>query len=216
MSGQMENLYKVQKKDIPKAGVVLADAFQQDPIGKKVFRNEASIEQRGTLFEAPIKYCLRYGEVYAPSEQLEGIALWVAGDFADLTLWRLIRSGAIISGMRAIRACTQPARQGRVLGQLQADRETHMKGRVYVYLMVLGVATEFQGQGFGGKLLRALMEESEQVGIPIYVETETERNASMYERFGFRVLEQITLPNINLPLWKMVREPDSAAIVERR
>jgi ribosomal protein S18 acetylase RimI-like enzyme len=82
-----------------------------------------------------------------------------------------------------------------------------MKGRTYLYLMVLGVATEFQGQGFGGKLLRALIEKSEQAGVPIYVETETERNVKMYERFGFRVLKQITLPIINLPQWEMVREP---------
>jgi ribosomal protein S18 acetylase RimI-like enzyme len=208
VSGQIENLYKVQKKDIPKAGVVLADAFQHDPVWTQFFRSEATIDQRGVLFQSPIKYCLKYGEVYAPFEHLEGIALWVPGDFADMTIWRLIRSGAIISGMKAMKACTELARkQGRILGPLQADRKANMKGRAYVYLMVLGVASEFQGQGFGGKLLRALIEESEQVGVPIYVETETERNVRMYERFGFRLLDQITLPILNLPQWEMVREP---------
>jgi len=82
-----------------------------------------------------------------------------------------------------------------------------MKGKAYIYLMVLGVTTELQGQGFGGKLLRALIEEGERAEVPIYVETETERNVRMYERFGFRVLKQITLPIINLPQWEMVREP---------
>ena len=210
MSGQIENLYKVQEKDIPKAGVVLADAFQQDLVWSKFFKSEATIDQRGVLFESPIKYCLKYGEVYAPSERLEGVALWLPGDSADLTIWRMIRSGAIISGMRAMKACTALARkQGRIFGPLQADRKAHMKGRAYIYLMVLGVATGYQGQGFGGKLLRALIEESEQVGVPIYVETETERNVGMYEGFGFRVLKQITLPIINLPQWEMVREPSS-------
>lgn len=208
MSRQIENLYKVQKKDIPKAGVVLADAFQHDPVWKLVFRNEARLEQRGVLFESPIKFCLKYGEVYAPSERLEGVALWLPGDSADMTVWRMIRSGAIISGMKAMKACTKLARrQGRIFGPLQADRKAHMKGRTYTYLMVLGVATELQGQGFGGKLLRALIEESEQVGVPIYVETETERNVGMYEKFGFRVLKQITLPIIDLPQWEMIREP---------
>ncbi len=45
MSGQIENLYKVQKKDIPKAGVVLADAFQHDPVWKKVLE-EAKIVRK--------------------------------------------------------------------------------------------------------------------------------------------------------------------------
>jgi ribosomal protein S18 acetylase RimI-like enzyme len=82
-----------------------------------------------------------------------------------------------------------------------------MKGRAYIYLMIIGVASEFQGQGFGGKLLRALIEKSERGGVPIYLETETERNVRMYERLGFRVLNQITLPLVNLPMWEMVREP---------
>ena len=208
MSGQIENLYKVQKKDVPKAGAILADAFQHDPVWKQFFKDEARIDQKGAVFESPIRYCLRYGEVYATSEHLEGIAVWVPGDFTDMTIWRMIRSGAIISGMKAMKACTELARkQGRIFGPLQADRKANMKGRTYIYLMVLGVASEFQGQGFGGKLLRALIEESEQAGVPIYVETETERNVGMYKRFGFRVLRQITLPIINLPQWEMVREP---------
>ena len=207
MSGQIENLYKVQKKDILKAGVALASAFQHDSVWRMFFRDEATIDQKGTLFQAPIKYCLRYGEVYATSEHLEGIAAWVPGDLADMTIWRLVQSGAIISGMKAIRVCTKLAqKQGSIFEPLQADRRANMKGREYIYLMVIGVASKFQGQGFGGKLLRALIEESEQVGVPIYVETETEKNVRMYERLGFRLLGQITLPVINLPQWEMIRE----------
>jgi ribosomal protein S18 acetylase RimI-like enzyme len=74
--------------------------------------------------------------------------------------------------------------------------------------LIIGVASEFQGQGFGGKLLRALIEESEQVGVSIYLETETEKNVRMYERLGFSLLNQITLPVLDLPMWEMVREPD--------
>ena len=210
MSGQMENLYKVQKKDILKAGVALASAFQHDSVWRMFFRDEATIDQKGTLFQAPIKYCLRYGEVYATSEHLEGIAAWVPGDHADMTIWRVIRSGAIISGLKAMRACTKLAQQqGRIFEPLQADRRANMKGRAYVYLTIIGVASEFQGQGFGGKLLRALIGESEQVGIPIYTETQTEENVRFYERLGFRPIKQITLPIINLPHWELIREPEA-------
>jgi len=208
MSGQIDNLYRVQKQDVPRAGVVLADAFQHDPIWQKFFKPETRIDQRGVLFESPIKFGLKYGAVYAPSERLEGIALWVPGDSADMTVWRLIRSGAIISGMKAMSVCTDLARKpGQILGPLEVDRNAHMKGRSYIYLMILGVATECQEQGFGTKLLSALIEESERARVPIYVETETERNVSMYERSGFRVIDQVPLPIIDLPQWEMVREP---------
>jgi ribosomal protein S18 acetylase RimI-like enzyme len=61
-----------------------------------------------------------------------------------------------------------------VFRPVEADRKTNMKGRSYIYLMMIGVASEFQGQGFGGNFLRAIMEESDLAGIPLYLETETE------------------------------------------
>jgi ribosomal protein S18 acetylase RimI-like enzyme len=207
MSGQIENLYKVQKKDTQKAGAVLADAFQHDPVWKKLLE-EAKIDQKRALFTGPVNYCIKYGEVYATSEHIEGIAAWVPGDLADMTIWRMIRSGTISFdlklGMEMVRL-TQKIIQ--VLGPLELDRKAKMKGRTYIYLMIIGVASEFQGQGLGGKLLGGLIEESEQAGIPIYLETATERNVRMYERIGFRLLSQVTLPVVNRLQWEMVREP---------
>ena len=205
MSGQIENLYKLQKKDIPKVGAVLADAFQHDPVWKKVFEGESKIDQKFcAFFETPIRYCLKYEEVYTISENLEGIAAWVPGDLADMTIWRLIRSGAIRSGMKMGAKLAKKMKP--VFKQLQKDRKENMKGKLFIYLLIIGVASKFQGQGFGGKLLRALIEKSERVGIALYLETETEDNVKMYERFGFKLVKQITLPGINLPMWEMVRE----------
>jgi ribosomal protein S18 acetylase RimI-like enzyme len=203
----MENLYKVQKKDILKAGAVLADAFQHDPVWKKVLE-EANIDQKRGFFEAPVRYCLKYGKVYATSERLEGIAAWAPSDFADMTFWRAVRSGSFGSMMKmGIKMGTRLAQQMKpIFEPLEAYRNASMEGRVYVYLIIIGVASEFQGQGFGGKLLGALIEESEQAGVPIYLETATERNVRMYKRLGFRPLGQVTLPVINLPQWGMVRE----------
>ena len=154
---QMDNLYQVRKKDVPKAGAVLADAFQHDDVWRLFLKDEATIDQKGVLFESPIRYCLKYEEVYAPSERLEGIAGWVPGDLADMTIWRLVQSGAIFSGMKALSACTKLARK--------------------------------------------------QARIPIYTETQTERNVRSYERLGFKQLGRITLPIIDLPQWELIREP---------
>ena len=84
-----------------------------------------------------------------------------------------------------------------------------MNGKPYIYLQIIGVASKFQGQGFGGKLIRALIERSEQHGKYIYLETETEDNVKLYERFGFKVIKKVSLVGINLPMWEMVREPET-------
>jgi len=80
----MKYLYKIQKKDIQKTGVVLADAFQDDPFFKKAL-NGFTLEQKQVFYEGSTRYCLKYGEVYATSEHLEGIAAWVPSKYADMT-----------------------------------------------------------------------------------------------------------------------------------
>lgn len=197
------------RRDIAKAGAVLADAFRHDPVWTKIFEREANDDRKmGAWYEGSIRYCLKYGMVYATSEHLEGIAGCVPGEFADMTVWRMIWSGASGSGVKmGIRMAMRALKMAAVFEPLEADRRANMKGRAYIYLMIIGVASQHQGQGLGGKLLRALFEKSERAGIPLYLETETERNARMYERLGFRLINQISLPVLALPVWEMVREP---------
>jgi ribosomal protein S18 acetylase RimI-like enzyme len=204
MLEKLEDLYKLQREDIHKAGVVLTDAFQNDPVCKRLLEG-ARIEQKHGFFESPVRYGLRYGQVYATSKNLEGIAAWVPGNKADMTMWRGIRSGSIISGMKLGMKAIMKMKP--IFEPLEADRRAHMKGRVYIYLMIIGVASESQGQGLGGKLLRAIIQESEYSERPLYVETSKEQNIDMYERFGFKVLNKMTHPIIDLPQWEMVREP---------
>jgi ribosomal protein S18 acetylase RimI-like enzyme len=202
MSTKLDDLYRVQKKDTHRAAVMLASAFQHDPVWNAVF-GDATMATRAYAFETPVRYCLKYGDIYAPSEALEGVAAWAPGALADMTFWRIMRSGAFWPGMKIgvqIARKMQP-----VFRPIETDRKETMRGKSYIYLQVIGVAPAFQGQGFGGRLLRALIEKSEQAGLPLYLETETEANVSMYEHLGFAVIKKITLPIINLPMWEMVR-----------
>jgi ribosomal protein S18 acetylase RimI-like enzyme len=148
---------------------------------------------------------MKYGEAWATSENLEGIAVWYPGRFADMSVWRMVRSGAIGSGMKM--GTTVAKKMKSFFTPLQVDRHENMKGRSFTYLQIIGVASRLQGQGFGEKLLRVLLEKSDREGIPVYLETETEINIRWYERYGFEQIKKINLPVINLPMWEMVREP---------
>jgi GNAT superfamily N-acetyltransferase len=198
-------LYRVQKGDIMRAGKVLADAFQRDPLWNKICEGESDIEKRfHAVFEVPVRYCLKYGEVYAPSEDLEGVIGWVPGKYADMNAWRMICSGALGATRRI---GLKVARKMGTLKPIIEDRHEHMAGCTYLYPLVVGVATELQGKGFGRKLIDAAIEKSEREGLPLYLETATEENMKMYEHFGFRLLKRITLPIVDLPMWEMMRKP---------
>ena len=197
--------YQLQRSDVARGAAVLVDAFHQDPVWQAVFDDEVTPAQRQAAFEVPLLYCRRYGEVWATTENLEGIAAWVPGRYARMILWRMLRSGAIRSGLRMGWRVGQ--RMQPVFKPLGEDIVAHMGARPFVYLQVLGVASAQQGRGHGGRLLRRLLARCDREALPLYLETETERNVDMYTRFGFRVVKQISLPVIGLPMWEMVREP---------
>jgi ribosomal protein S18 acetylase RimI-like enzyme len=199
-------LYRVHKGDIMRAGKVLADAFQRDPLWNKICEGEPDIEKKfHALFEGGVRYCLKYGEVYAPSEDMEGVIGWVPGKYADMNAWRAIRSGSMGVGMRI--GLNFAKKMGPIFKTLVEDRHEHMAGCSYLYPLVVGVATKLQGKGFGRKLIGAAIEKSEREGLQLYLETGTEENTKMYKHFGFRLLKKIMLPIVDLPMWEMVREP---------
>jgi len=199
-------LYRVQKRDIVRASKALADAFQRDPLWNKIYQGEPDIEKRfHALFEGAVRYCLKYGEVYAPSEDLEGVIGLVPGKYADMNAWRAIRSGSMGVGMRM--GLNTAMKMGTIFKPVVEDRREHMAGRAFLYVLVFGVSTELQGKGFGRKLIGAAIEKSKREGLYLYLETETEENVRMYEHFGFKLLKKITLPIVDLPMWELVREP---------
>ena len=100
-------------------------------------------------------------------------------------------------------------RLDRIFAATLRDRKEHMRGRPYLYLQVLGVARAQQGRGLGGRLLRALIERSEGEHLPLYLETEDERNVRLYEKFGFQTLKVLRLPLLGLPSWEMARTPSA-------
>ena len=204
MSNTFDSLYEVQRKDIPKTGIVFAEAFRDDPVWKKVMAGRSD-RQWQEFFKSPALYCRKYGKLYAPSENLEGLAGWVSGDMAEMSLWRGIRSGSLGPAFRMGFQALKDLKT--IFDPLEAARRKNMRGRAYIYLIILGVSPEYQGQGYGGKLLRAVIEESRTAGLPIYLETAAEKNVRMYEKFGFKLLGQIMHPIIDVPQWEMLREP---------
>ena len=101
MSSSMDGLYRLTSRDAVRAGAAMADAFSLDPLWQKIFEGESDLDRKyRACFEVPVRHCLEYGEVYATSEGLEGIAAILPGRFSRMSLWRMFRAGALGSAMR--------------------------------------------------------------------------------------------------------------------
>jgi ribosomal protein S18 acetylase RimI-like enzyme len=75
------------------------------------------------------------------------------------------------------------------------------------YLGVIGTDPAAQGGGHGGSLMRSRLSRCDEGGIPAYLESSKESNIPYYERFGFKVAGEVTLPRGGPSLYPMWRDP---------
>lgn len=201
----LESFYRLTDADTFRASKAMADAFGEDPLWRKIFEGERDLQRRyQACFEVPIRHCLRFGEVHATSEALEGVVATVPGERSTMSLRTMLRSGALGAGLRMGATASKRMADLKIL---DSDRKRHTAGRTYSYLLILGVRSAHQGKGLGASLLRGLIERCDSEQLPIYLETETENNVALYRHFGFEVVQHLTLEKLGLPMWEMMREP---------
>jgi ribosomal protein S18 acetylase RimI-like enzyme len=195
----ISDLYKLKKEDIKKAANVLVSAYTEDPMLEIIFKDE---DKRRIQFEVMLRFCMKYGDVYSTSNNFEGV-MAIAPHDKDMTIWRTIRSGGFFLGMK-IASVSKMMKQSI---KLIEETKKNLNLNSYVYLFIIGVLQEFQGKGFGGKLLRAIIEKADIERKSMYLETQNEKNVSLYEKYGFYVVKKVNLPDpMNLPFWFMVRD----------
>ncbi|MFC1902023.1 GNAT family N-acetyltransferase [Chloroflexota bacterium] len=165
---------------------------------KEVFNDEG---KNRALTEVMVRFCLKYGNVVATSENIEGVMALAPFNKA-MTVWRIILSGAFLLSTKI----SKEAKMMEVLTNAVEEAKKSLDLGTYIHLLIMGVSQKFQGKGYGGQLLRTATEKAETERLPIYLETQKEANVSLYEKYGFSVKKKIILPEpLNLPMWLMVR-----------
>ncbi|MHA2181873.1 MAG: GNAT family N-acetyltransferase [Promethearchaeota archaeon] len=196
----MSDLYKLNKKDIKKAADVLVSAYTEDPVMKKIFKEE---DMRRIQFEVMLKFCIKYGSVFAPTDNFEGVMALLPHDKGDMTVPRIFLSGGFFLSLKLMKFRKMMEQNIKAIEEVKKNLDIGP----YIYLFVVGVQLDFQGKGFGGKMLRAVVEKADIEGKPIYLETQTEKNVSLYEKYGFYVYKKKDLQEpMNLPFWFMIRD----------
>ena len=133
-----------------------------------------------------------------------GVALWHppgyggAGFISSLMLLPSVLR--LAGGWRRLREIS------RALAALEERRRAHVPMPHY-YLSALGVEPARQGEGIGTALMGPALALADEARVPAYLETATGRNVLLYERQGFAVVEELTLPNTDVHGWLMRRAP---------
>ncbi len=201
----MGRLFSLTESNLGKAAHVLSRAFAEEPLWgdlrRRTVHADAIIYE---LFALMVRYGLTYGEVHAPTEAVEGVAIWLPSRRARMTWWRVIRCGGL-SLLRYLDVDT-------IRRYFIDDTQVQVARRRYApfphwYLAVLGVEPSLQGRGYARILLTTMLERLDAGGMPAYLETHTARNVAMYERYGFHVVVEDVLRHTQLRYWGMLRFP---------
>ncbi|MCP4134154.1 MAG: GNAT family N-acetyltransferase [bacterium] len=197
----IDELYPVSKKECKAASQILANSFSEKPMLKKL---NIPMEDMRNMFEMMIRFSLRYGEVYATSAKLEGILVFLPEKYALMKGWQVIRSGAIFPVLRIKKTLMQILK---VTGKIMDEDKKNLNIGPYIYGLSIGIAQGHQGKGLGGELMKALIEKADNEKKAIYLETDTKDNVTLYKHFGFEVVKEIVLPDLEIPMWEMARMP---------
>lgn len=155
------------------------------------------------MWRTNVKATLRYGELYATSPELEGVAAWLPPGNNYLSPWQALMA-APIDTLRFLRHGGTRVLAGMEFVEEMEKRNAPMP---HWHFGPIGVDPDFQGQGLASKLIRPMLERIDAEGLPVCLETNTEENIAIYERFGFEVKERADMPGMDAWTVSMLREP---------
>jgi len=180
-------------KDI---GGILAEAFGQDPVMNWMFGDARSI--RTTFIETAKGILSRGG--FGHIAENSAATLWTPpGIEAKLPFWRDLRilfSAFAGGGAGAVHRANKAER---VMAANHPDT-------AHFYLLAVGVRSDMQGKGYGGRIIHEGLKRADEAGAPAYLENSNPRNTALYERLGFRAMAPLGLPEGAPPLLGMIRD----------
>ena len=204
MNKDLESLILINKDRAESALKVLSKAFRDYLLLHYYFPDNCIREKVSNYFLSLAVYSgIRYGEVYATSENLEGIAIWIPSINYPLTFRKMLRSVPISKIFGFSRYGGYKLRLFNEYIDTVHQQQTPFK---HWFLQAMGIAPRFQGKGYASELIRPMLNKIDKEHLPCYLETISEKNVSIYEHFGFRTVDKSTVTETQLINWSMLRK----------
>ena len=202
---EIEGLYKAEEKDLPNIFETFRRAFGDYPKLNGMFPNP---EEKQLAVEMVVEYYGYFdfmaGRFYSLDESLrDGIAV-LHSDEVDYSDEKFEAAGS--KSEKFIQCADKLGEEGvkrwfgffdevdRLESQLELPEE-------FIYVDFLAVDPEVQGEGRGGRLIDAVCAKATELGLPVMLFTNGEKDVRFYEKHGFGVIgvtksEEYSLENV--------------------
>jgi ribosomal protein S18 acetylase RimI-like enzyme len=203
-SGEIRTVRPFARTDLSATVATLTRAFDDDPVMMWIFPDERMRRRRlppffaSTLRGTGLRHDGTEVSVSAGGSVL-GAAIWLPPGTWRPPLWRQLLALPGVMLRLGSRLPVASATYGALL-------RVH-PSRPHWYLSGIGTDPPAQGTGVGSELMRSRLVRCDADQLPAYLESSKERNVPFYERHGFQVIGELSLPGGGPTLWLMWRDP---------
>jgi ribosomal protein S18 acetylase RimI-like enzyme len=199
-SGRARTVRPFVRADLSATVATLARAFDEDPVMMWIFPDEQLRRRRLPAFFASSLRATRVGaEVAVLEGRVLGAAVWLPPGAWRPPLWRQLVALPGVAFRLGSRMTVASTTYGALL-RVHPDRP-------HWYLSGIGTDPPAQGTGVGSELMHSRLVRCDADRMPAYLESSNERNVPFYERHGFRVVGELSVPGGGPTLWLMWRDP---------
>jgi ribosomal protein S18 acetylase RimI-like enzyme len=203
-SGEIRTVRPFARADLTATVATLARAFDDDPVMTWIFPDERLRRRRlpsffaSTLRGTSLRHDGTEVAVFEGGSVL-GAAIWLPPGTWRPPLWRQLVALPGVAVRLGSRLPVAAATYGALL-------RVH-PSRPHWYLSGIGTDPPVQGTGVGSELMRSRLVRCDAARLPAYLESSKERNVPFYERHGFGVIGELSIPGGGPTLWLMWRDP---------
>lgn len=200
---QRNGLYLVQKKDLDKVAEIAADAYQDYPLHNWFTKGKYNKKVSKLIMKISLKTMSKDAIIYADSEELNGFAIWLPFGFTGSKTLPFLFNGGIKLIFQAGLG---------IISRLLTYENFAMKlkkkytNNVDWYLYNLSIKQSAQGKGIATKLLKPMLNFCDMEKMVCYLETNKEKNVTLYEHYGFYLEEKALIPKSDVWHYAMTRK----------
>jgi ribosomal protein S18 acetylase RimI-like enzyme len=190
--------------------IALYQALQEDAfyttleksVGDPVLGREAMLQ----YLQFSMQEAEKYGLLFEPDGHHHGISIWIKPQSAELEVRMKDEKKQFLLGQMgsASETCYQ-----QIVSQMSQNASGLIADDAW-YLSIVGIKPEFQNRGLGPGLVTEVLQQSDRLQLPSYLETFSTRNMSFYERLGYDTVASFFEPTTEAEYWLMARNsPDN-------
>ncbi len=182
---------------VPAAAQMMARAFVTNPLHIAAF-GPSRFDRNDAFFRAGL--AMMKGPTFAAMDgsRVLGLVHWVRSPQCQLSRMEKLQVMPVMIGAFGIGSALK-------VGSWLSSWSAHDPREPHVHLGPIGVLPDAQGRGVGRRLMEHYCGAIDLTGEAGYLETDRPANVRFYERFGFAVVNEISV--LGVPNFLMRRSP---------